>query len=150
DPDHAAATVTHNGTTYYFCAPGCAQKFQANPARYLGGAVEPMRPPAPPPGAKVEYICPMDPEIVRDQPGSCPKCGMALEPRTVTLDEGPNPELVDMTRRFIVAAVLTIPLVIFHLLPTPHSGVLPWLQFGLATPVVFLCGWPFLQRAWAS
>ena len=98
DPAHAAATVTHQGTTYYFCSQGCARKFEANPSGYLNGGVEPMPQPTPPAAGKVEYVCPMHPEIIRDKPGSCPKCGMALEPRTVALDEGPNPELVKMTR----------------------------------------------------
>jgi Cu+-exporting ATPase len=150
DPAHAAATVTHQGTVYYFCAPGCARKFEENPSRFLHGAVEPMPQPTAPPGGKIEYTCPMDPEIISDKPGSCPKCGMALEPRTVALDEGPNPELILMRRHLVVAAVLTVPLVIFHFWPMPHPLILPWLEFGWATPVVFLCGWPFLKRAWTS
>jgi Cu+-exporting ATPase len=152
DPAHAPASRTFQGKTYYFCNPSCASKFEADPQRYLSGAAEPMDQPAPaaPPGGKVEYVCPMHPEVVSDHPGSCPKCGMALEPRTVTLDEGPNPELVDMTRRFVVGAVLTFPLLVLHLLPLGHSPYLQWAQFALATPVVFWCGWPFWQRAWAS
>jgi Cu+-exporting ATPase len=150
DPAHAPASREYQGKTYYFCNPGCARKFEADPERYLSGAVEPMDHAEAPPGSKVEYICPMDPEVVSDRPGSCPKCGMALEPRTVTLDEGPNPELVDMTRRFIVGAVLTVPLIVLHLLPLQHSSYLSWTQFALATPVVFWCGWPFWQRAWTS
>jgi Cu+-exporting ATPase len=151
DPAHAASR-TFQGKTYYFCSPGCARKFEADPERYLSGAVEPMGQPAPaaPPGSKVEYVCPMHPEVVSDHPGSCPKCGMALEPGTVALDEGPNPELVDMTRRFVAGAVLTLPLVVLHLLPLEHSPYLQWAQFALATPVVFWCGWPFWQRAWTS
>lgn len=101
-------------------------------------------PPVAPPGAKVEYICPMDPEIVRDRPGSCPKCGMALEPRVATLEEGPNPELLDMRRRFWIGAVLTVPLLVLHMAFHGHLG---WLQLVLATPVVFWCGWPFFVRA---
>jgi Cu+-exporting ATPase len=97
-----------------------------------------------PPGGKVEYICPMDPEIVRDRPGSCPKCGMALEPRIASADEGPNPELVDMQRRFWVGLVLTVPLIVLHMLPRVHLG---WLELVLATPVVFWCGLPFFVRA---
>src|SRR5262249_39409649 len=106
------------------------------------------------------YFCPMHPEVVSDRPGSCPKCGMALEPRTVTLDEGPNPELIDMGRRFWVALVLSLPLFVLamgrHLLPAgwqpPHTWapVLNWVQLVLATPVVFWCGWPFFQRAGVS
>ena len=150
DPAHAAASVTHQGTNYYFCSTGCARKFEANPARYLHGDTEPHSQPQPTSAGKnVEYVCPMHPEVVSDHPGSCPKCGMALEPRTVALDEGPNPELVDMTRRFLVAAVLTVPLLVLHLLML-HGLYWGWLQFALATPVVFWCGWPFLQRAWMS
>ena len=105
------------------------------------------------------YTCPMHPEIVRDAPGSCPICGMALEPRTVGAVEGPDPELVDMTRRFWIGLVLTLPLLAFvmgdmlpgqplrHLIPGRVSA---WLQFGLATPVVLWAGWPFFQRGWAS
>ena len=120
-------THIHAGTTYYFCNPGCRETFKADPDRYLArpseglitiGAARP-RPPVPPqvaspsapPGSRMEYICPMDPEIVRDRPGACPKCGMALEPRTIRLDEGPNPELIDMTRRFWVSVVVGFPVV---------------------------------------
>jgi Cu+-exporting ATPase len=93
----------------------------------------------------------MDPEVISDRPGPCPKCGMALEPRTVTLEEGPNPELVDMSRRFWVGLALTVPLLLVAMTPIlpPWSG-LPWLELVLATPVVFWCGWPFFQRAWVS
>jgi Cu+-exporting ATPase len=150
DPAHAPAQFTHDGTTYYFCNPGCARKFEADPERYLGGAREEMTPEPPPGGGSVEYVCPMDPEVVSDRPGSCPKCGMALEPRTVALDDKPNPELIDMTRRFLVAAALTLPLLVLHVLPIPHSPYLSWLQLALATPVVFWAGWPFWQRAWTS
>jgi Cu+-exporting ATPase len=162
DPSSAPASVEHEGKKYYFCCPHCAQRFQAEPGRYLHPASqpEPMPPPAAPPGAKVEYICPMDPEIVRDRPGSCPKCGMALEPRIATLDEGPNPELIDMRRRFWIGMVLTAPLLVLHM--AVHVQLLPalpfgsrlnenaywrWLQLLLATPVVFWCGWPFWIRA---
>jgi Cu+-exporting ATPase len=112
----------------------------------------------PAPVTKVEYTCPMHPQIVRNQPGSCPICGMALEPRTVTLEERPNPELVDMTRRFWIAAVLALPgflVAMSDLLPGQplhflDMRLLNWVQFVLATPVVLWCGWPFFERAWAS
>ena len=109
--------------------------------------------------AKVEYVCPMHPQIVRDAPGSCPICGMALEPRTVTLEELPNPELVDMTRRFRVSAVLTLPLLAMAmgemLLGRPPFGLLQGqrlnvCQLALAAPVVLWGGWPFFQRGFAS
>src|SRR5262249_31102459 len=110
------------------------------------------------PVSKVEYTCPMHPQIVRDEPGSCPICGMALEPRTVTLEEGPNPELVNMTRRFWVGAALSLPvflLAMSDLLPGwplhfPDTHVLNWMQLVLATPVVLWCGWPFFERAGVS
>ena len=111
------------------------------------------------PAMRVEYTCPMHPEIVRDQPGACPICGMALEPRTVTLHDGPNPELVDMTRRFWMGAVLGAPvflLTMADMVTGPGLGgridVLwtNWLGFVLATPVVWWAGWPFFERGWAS
>ena len=163
DPTTAPASATHDGRTYYFCYPGCRQKFVADPERYLsGGPVPHATAPAPAPGERVEYFCPMDPEVVSDGPGSCPKCGMALEPRAVTADEGPNPELIDMTRRFWAALALSLPLLALamsHLLPAAtglpawvhlHAPALNWVQFALATPVVFWCGWPFFARAWTS
>ncbi|MDG4554825.1 MAG: copper-translocating P-type ATPase [Candidatus Competibacter sp.] len=111
------------------------------------------------PAVKTEYVCPMHPEIVQDQPGDCPKCGMALEPRTVTLEEEENPELKDMTRRFWIGAVLTIPLVIIAMgefipgvsftgLGSPRA--MGWLELTLATPVVLWGGWPFFVRGWQS
>lgn len=151
NPATAAAQRDHQGKTYYFCNPGCARKFEADPERYLHGAMEPHDEPAaplPPPGTKVEYICPMDPEIVRHAPGNCPKCGMALEPRTALPEEGPNPELADMSRRFWLGVALTAPLVVQHMLGhLAHFPGAAWVQLALATPVVFWCGWPLLHRA---
>ncbi len=123
-----------------------------------GMALEPVAP-----SAKVtnsEWTCPMHPEIIRDEPGSCPKCGMALEPKAVSAEEKENPELIDMTRRFKVSAVLTIPLVILAmggLIPglssiidmVPHA-VRKWIELGLATPVVLWGAWPFFVRCWQS
>ncbi len=149
EPASAPASLEHEGKKYYFCCPHCAQKFRAEPGRYLHpeSRPEPMEtPPATPPGARVEYICPMDPEIVRDRPGSCPKCGMALEPRIAGPEEGPNPELIDMRRRFWVGVILTVPLLVLHMSPL-HALRAGWLQLLLATPVVFWCGWPFFVRA---
>jgi Cu+-exporting ATPase len=119
-------------------------------------ALEPVS--AAPPAIKVEYTCPMHPQIVRDAPGNCPICGMALEPRTVTAEEGPNPEEVDMRRRFWVGAVLSLPvflLAMSDMLPGRplhflDMRLLNWVQLLLATPVVLWCGWPFFERAWAS
>lgn len=158
DPAAAKVSGVHKGQTYYFCCPSCLQKFQADPERYLTPAI----PETPPAGAKVEYFCPMDPEVVSDRPGSCPKCGMALQPRTPTLDDGPDPEFVDMKRRFWIGAALCVPLWIlamggmmpeWTLLPrlaAATAGFGNWLQLILATPVVLWCGWPFFERAWIS
>jgi P-type Cu+ transporter len=154
DPARAAGSYTLDGDTYYFCAASCLEKFKADPQRYLGPAPPPVAAPA---GAK--WTCPMHPEVVQDGPGSCPFCGMALEPMTVTLDEGPNPELIDMTRRFWISAALTFPLLVVmvgDLLPgRPLENLISmramgWLELALATPVCLWGGWPFFQRAWAS
>ncbi|HEX6438938.1 MAG TPA: heavy metal translocating P-type ATPase [Candidatus Binatia bacterium] len=111
------------------------------------------------PATRTEYVCPMHPEIVRSEPGSCPICGMALEPKTVTLEDAPNPELVDMIRRFWISAALSLPLFIVAMSdmisgqPLQHvlsPRLLTWLQFVLATPVVLWGGWPFIQRGWYS
>jgi P-type Cu+ transporter len=168
DVDPAAprgGTAEHEGTTYYFCSPRCREKFRADPGAYVHsqGATSEPRPiaaPAPAPtAAKTEYTCPMHPEIVRDRPGSCPICGMALEPRVVSLEEEKNPELIDMTRRFWVSAALTLPLFLSgmsDLIPgNPVARllsprVLLWTQLALATPVVVWGGLPFFQRGWAS
>src|SRR3954452_1251241 len=111
DPRSAAAHWEFEGQTYHFCHPGCLHKFQANPRRYLAPSSAAHEPMSQPTEAKpgVVYICPMDPEIVSSLPGSCPKCGMALEPKGVALDDGPNPELLAMTRRFWWGLALTIP-----------------------------------------
>jgi len=111
------------------------------------------------PATKTEYICPMHPEIVRQEPGSCPLCGMALEPRTVTLEEEANPELEDMTRRFWISAVLSVPVLFLAMSdmipgqPVQHAvsfRLLSWIQLLLATPVVLWGGWPFFERGWTS
>jgi Cu+-exporting ATPase len=151
DPATAAGSLEHDGRRYFFCSTHCLARFQADPRQYLGGAAAPPAPAAAPSGSRVEYFCPMDPEVISDRPGACPKCGMALEPRVLTAEEGPNPELVDMTRRFWVGLALTVPLLVVAMTPIlpPWSG-LPWLELVLATPVVLWCGWPFFQRAWVS
>src|SRR5258708_1515886 len=96
-PRSPAGTFDFEGKTYYFCNPSCRQRFAADPGRYLRDKPAPETVAGP-----VEYVCPMDPEISSTHPGNCPKCGMALEPKSVRLDEGPNPELIDLTRRFWV------------------------------------------------
>src|SRR5262245_60490500 len=155
DPERAAGVSQHNERTYYFCSKGCKARFDANPDQYLQPQkaqaviqLQRSRPPAPArkPAPGMQWTCPMHPEIVRDAPGSCPICGMALEPKTVTLEEGPNPELVDMSRRFWVSAALTAPLLIGAM-----AGLLPgWVELALATPVCLWGGWPFFVRGWQS
>ena len=163
-PSRAAGSHEYAGTTYYFCSTGCLAKFAGDPERWLDPARRssaPMTLHAPtgpaarhsaPSVDKVEWTCPMHPQIVRDRAGSCPICGMALEPRTVSLTDEKNPELIDMERRFAVAGSLTLPLVVVamgHLIPgwPIHGGIERWLELVLATPVVLWAGWPFLTRA---
>jgi len=140
---------------WYVC-PMCPEVRVQGPAACpsCGMALEPEEPA--PPATRTEYTCPMHPEVVQDHPGTCPKCGMALEPRTITVEEE-NPELRDMTRRFKVGLVFTVPLLVLamgHMIPGLEHVVDPrvrtWVEFALATPVVLWCGWPFFQRAWAS
>ena len=141
-----AKNVTeHAGHTYYFCNPKCLTRFTAEPARYLAPVEER---PAPPPAAPgTVFTCPMHPEIRQVGPGGCPICGMALEPAEVTLDQGPNEELVDMTRRLWIGGALALPVVALdmggHMLGL-HSPT--WIQLLFATPVVLWAGWPFLLR----
>ncbi|MBS0220328.1 MAG: cadmium-translocating P-type ATPase [Proteobacteria bacterium] len=145
----ARYTAVHDGETHYFCNPKCLAKFTAEPARYL----KPQAQPAPPPPAGTIFTCPMHPEIRQVGPGSCPICGMALEPAEVTLDQGPNEELVDMTRRLWIGGALTVPVValdmgghLFDLHALLPHGLLPWIELVLATPVVLWAGWPFFVR----
>jgi Cu+-exporting ATPase len=151
----------HGGKTYYFCGAGCAAKFDTDPERFIRApGSEPMRASvAPPvPGAEsVWYTCPMDPEVRQKGPGACPKCGMALEPVEPLVTEMANPELTDMTRRFWVSVVLTVPLLLIAMggmLPSMRHALserwIGWLQFALATPVVLWAGWPFFVRGWNS
>ncbi len=170
EPSSARASVEHAGKMYYFCSPGCAAKFRADPEKYLaaepaaaahthgpvvqiGTAAAHSHPVAP-----VEYTCPMHPQIVRPGPGSCPICGMALEPRTPVADEE-NPELASMTHRFWISLALTVPVLILGMSdlipgqPLQHwlsARAIGWIELLLATPVVLWCGWPFFERGWAS
>ena len=158
DPLSAAAQYEHAGTTYYFCNPRCEERFRHDPDGYLSGKYAQSMEEAPAkPGT--EYICPMCPDVVSDRPAVCPSCGMALEPRTVTMEEEANPELVDMTRRFWTGLALAVPvlaLAMADMIPgRPVQDVLSprssnWVQFVLATPVIGWVGWPFFQRGWAS
>ncbi len=160
----------------YIC-PMCPEVRQQSPGPCpkCGMALEPESPA--PPASRTEYVCPMHPDVVRAEAGNCPICGMAREPRTVTAIEEENPELRDMTRRFWISLLLTIPLLAIAMgsMMWPHlfmggyggfglyawissgnlhlftwGGILPWLELLLATPVVLWCGWPFFQRGWAS
>ena len=154
DPATSKHRHDHAGTTYHFCSDGCRSKFAADPQRYLApaGAVD-----APMPEGTV-YTCPMHPEIRQNGPGSCPICGMALEPAVATADSGPNHELIDMTRRFWIGLALALPVFVLemgsHLVPALHHLVAPrtsiWLQLILATPVVLWAGWPFFVRGYQS
>ena len=153
NPATAKHQHTHAGRTYYFCAARCREKFIDNPEQYLSPIAK--EPDASPPGTI--YTCPMHPEIRQVGPGSCPICGMALEPEVATADAAPNPELADMTRRLWIALVLTLPVFVLemggHLTGLQHSlggQTSNWIQLLLATPVVLWAGWPFFERGWAS
>ncbi len=157
DPAKAKSSAQHEGKRYFFCSTGCLNKFTANPGAFLEAA--PAATMVQPSSAGTEYVCPMHPEVVSDHPGPCPKCGMALEPRSVGLDEGPNQELMDMTRRFWISAALALPVFLLsmsEMIPgTPVAmrlggAAFLWIQLLLATPVVLWGGWPFFERAWAS
>jgi Cu+-exporting ATPase len=156
DTADAVGHADYKGETYYFCSESCLERFRANPAEFLEPAA--AQAPRAPADAGTEWTCPMHPEIVRDEPGSCPICGMALEPRTVTLEDR-NPELEDMTRRFWVSVLLTLPILAFMIsefLPgrpldrVVPSGLRNWIELALAAPVVLWGGWPFFERGWAS
>jgi P-type Cu+ transporter len=197
EPAAAAGSSVYRGQTYYFCHPSCLERFKAAPGEFVAGdgALTPQTKSVAPgarsyvcpmdpeiqqaePGScpkcgmalepdlsdpaalmKVEYTCPMHPEIVRDQPGACPICGMALEPRLVGFEDEPNPELIDMTRRFRLALVLGSPVFLLTMADMAGAGALMrftdmrtvnWIGLACSTPVVFWAGWPFFVRAWAS
>lgn len=170
DPTTVQWRYDHAGQPFYFCSRMCLEKFSVDPLQYLapkpvligigGLSAKPKMPAMPRKApAQQEYFCPMDPEVVSDKPGACPKCGMALEPRVVSLEETDNPELMEMTRRFWICLALTIPVFLLAMSemipgqPVQHAlghRVVIWLQFALATPVVLWGGWPFFQRGWAS
>jgi Cu+-exporting ATPase len=142
------------GQAYYFCSAGCKAKFQADPAKYLKPHAKVGEQEQAPPGTI--FTCPMHPQIRQNGPGSCPICGMALEPEMPSAETGPSAELVDMTRRFWIGLALAVPVFILemggHLLNlhwlAPQTA--NWVQLALATPVVLWAGWPFFERAWQS
>jgi Cu+-exporting ATPase len=151
NPATAKHRFSYKGQDYFFCAARCRERFEAEPEKFL----RPKEPePAAPAGAI--YTCPMHPEVRQVGPGSCPICGMALEPEQVSLDQAPDPELIDMTRRFWIALVLTLPVLVIemgshlglgHLVPPMWSN---WISFALSTPVVLWAGAPFFARGWRS
>ncbi|MDQ2764207.1 MAG: copper-translocating P-type ATPase, partial [Pseudomonadota bacterium] len=152
DPATTAHHAEHAGHAYHFCSAGCRTKFVANPNAYLGD--KPKMEPIATPGAI--WTCPMHPQIRQEGPGTCPICGMALEPEEPSLDDAPNPELVDFTRRLWVAGTLSVPLLIvsmvaemlgLQIVPTAWNS---WVQLALSAPIVLWAGWPFFQRGWTS
>jgi Cu+-exporting ATPase len=159
----AKSRAQHNGQDYYFCCSGCKAKFLADPDQFVNPAADPARSVLSAARTPVVqgtiYTCPMHPQIRCNNPGNCPICGMTLEPEAITDADGTSPELKDMTRRFVVGAILATP--IFAVEMGGHLRLLKpgqfvsmaasgWIQFALATPIVLWCAWPFFQRAWAS
>ena len=152
--DQSKHTHNHDGRTYYFCSAGCKTKFSVNPAKYLS-------PPESTSSQTVEvlpagtfYTCPMHPEIRQDHQGSCPKCGMALEPELPTLEEGENPELIDFRHRFWWTLPLTVAVTVLamfgHRLQWFDMKVQSWIELALTLPIVLWAGWPFFVRGWQS
>lgn len=158
DPATSKHRFDHHGETFHFCSAGCRTKFAADPAKYLANKhLAKEKAPAPEMPAGTIYTCPMHPEIRQAGPGSCPICGMALEPEVASLETGPNPELADMTRRFWIGGALALPAVVLEMgghLAGPHNWIdqtlSNWIQLVFATPVVLWAGWPFFVRGWQS
>jgi Cu+-exporting ATPase len=153
----AAGSTAYEGKTYYFCSEGCREEFRTHPRKYLDESLKAKRTEAA--SKDATYTCPMHPEVRQKGPGSCPICGMALEPEAISLHEEANPELVDFTKRLRVSVMLSVPLLglaMSDLIPgQPVQHALPpWifagLQLLLATPVVLWAGLPFFERGWAS
>jgi Cu+-exporting ATPase len=154
DP-HTAHHHSWRDRTYYFCSAGCRGRFAADPAKYLGSKADPAAAAAVPAGAI--YTCPMHPEVRRVGPGHCPICGMALEPVLAAAETGPDPELIDMRRRFWVGLLLAIPVVALEMgghLSDLHmwmgQALSNWIELVIATPVVLWAGSPFFVRGWRS
>ena len=151
DPESSPHCAEHDDRFYHFCGSRCRERFIAEPSRFLTPA--PVAKPSPTTSA-VQWTCPMHPQIVRSEPGSCPICGMALEPVAPAAGDAANPELRGMTRRFWVGVALSVPLVAIAM--SEHAALLlpgrvaVWAQLVLATPAVLWCGWPFFERGWAS
>jgi P-type Cu+ transporter len=162
DPASAAGAYSHAGQEYFFCSLHCLERFRTRPDAYLNKPLVQLSltadaPKTTEPGG--DFTCPMHPEIVRREPGTCPICGMALEPRAIGGEEEVDVELLDMTRRFWIGLILTLPLLLLSMtemalgrrvFPETSGGLLNWIQFALATPVVLWGGWPFFRRGWAS
>ena len=153
DPHTSRHRADHAGKTWYFCSEKCQEKFIAKPDAYLEPSKQSQ---ASVPSGSI-YTCPMHPEVRREGPGDCPICGMALEPETVSADTGPSDELKDMTRRFWIGLVLTLPVFalemgghVFGLMHFISQQTSNWIQLLLATPVVVWAGWPFFVRGWRS
>jgi Cu+-exporting ATPase len=157
DPTTSQHRFERHGETFHFCSAGCRAKFAADPAKYLARKNEEQKEGEPEMPAGTIYTCPMHPEIRQVGPGSCPICGMALEPEVASLETGPNPELADMTRRFWIGGALALPAVVLEMgghLAGPHNWIdatlSNWIQLVFATPVVLWAGWPFFVRGWQS
>jgi Cu+-exporting ATPase len=144
DTATARHRAVHQHQHYFFCGARCKERFVAEPARFLV-----PRPATAEPSGVGQWTCPMHPEIVQDAPGSCPICGMALEPMLPTAAEDDNSELRAMTRRLWVGAVLSVPLLVIGMFGIDFPGVV-WVQLAMATPVVLWGGWPFFRRGWDS
>ncbi len=162
-PQKSAGKVEHNGKSYYFCSPRCAERFRNEPEKFLaapgpaGMASKPAATASVPAAAVtgIRYTCPMDPEIIQIGPGTCPICGMALEPMEIVAEQQPDEEYESMRKRFRVSAALSLPILILSMFGEAlglhwQSSTRNAVEFLLATPVVLWCGWPFLQRFWNS